>query len=146
MKTIEEIIKWQSQCFDGRDISRLIPFMTGEQILALNSAYGEFDLSKYPQEEFTKENVLAYVARDLDFAFEKALNRRGISSGLMFEVMKMWAWVLDDWPSLINWPDENYAQYGLPLFKAFAQHYNLPNPIGEDEGNEYKYSSEAQHE
>jgi hypothetical protein len=79
----------------------------------------------------------------LAFAFEKALNKRGISAGMMFHVVKMWMWVLDEHEDLVNWPDDYYAQYGLPLFKAVALRYDLPNEIGDDEGDEFVYSSEA---
>jgi hypothetical protein len=42
---------------------------------------------------------------------------------------------------LEDWPDRNYAQYGLPLFKATALKYDFENPIGDDLGNEPKYAA-----
>lgn len=87
--------------------------------------------------DLTRENVLAQLASDLDFGFEKALNQRGISSGLMYEVVKMWMWVLDD--DLQHF--DGYAQYGLPFFKAVAIKYGFPNPIGDDRGDEEKYAA-----
>jgi hypothetical protein len=48
----------------------------------------------------------------------------------------MWNWILDE--GLEDFDD--YAQYGLPLFKATAVKYGFENPIGDDYGNEYKYS------
>ena len=44
-------------------------------------------------------------------------------------------WVLED---PFQHFDE-YAQYGLPLYKAVALKYKLKNPIGKDYGNESKY-------
>ncbi len=38
--------------------------------------------------------------------------------------------------------NDEYAQYGLPFFKKVAVKYGFNNPIGDDEGNEYMYSSE----
>ncbi len=56
----------------------------------------------------------------------------------MYEVVKMWMYILED--DLQNF--EDYAQYGLPLFKAVALKYGFENPIGEDKGDEDKYASD----
>lgn len=86
---------------------------------------------------FTRGNILEQLKLDVDFGFEKALNQRGISSGIMYSVVSMWNWILEE--GLENFDD--YAQYGLPLFKATAIKYDFPNPIGEDTGSEEKYAS-----
>jgi hypothetical protein len=44
--------------------------------------------------------------------------------------------------SLANFPEEDYAMYGLPLFKAVAVKYGWNNPIGNDSGSEDKYEDE----
>lgn len=85
--------------------------------------------------EWTEKNILEQLKSDLEFAFKKALDQRGISAGLMYEVIKMWLWILED--DLQYFID--YAQYGLPLFKAVALKYNFQNEIGDDIGNESKY-------
>ena len=132
-----------SQCFDGRDLTRLAGFFTVEEwaLLGLQIKEGA-DVSKHVPLEWTRDNIIKQLTLDLEFAFEKALNKRGLSSGLMYEVILMWMWVLDD--ELQNF--EEYAQYGLPLFKAVAVKYNLPNRIGDDSGSEYQYSSEADYQ
>jgi hypothetical protein len=71
------------------------------------------------------------------------LDKRGISAGLMYEVVKMWMWVLED--DLQNHNEEDYAQYGLPLLKAVAVKYEFKNEIGDDYGNEWKYSTESEY-
>ena len=96
------------------------------------------DSSPQPK-AWTRENIVEQMGRDVAFGFEKALDRRGISSGLMHSVVKMWLRVLED--ELAN--SDAYAQYGLPLFKAVAVKYGFPNPIGEDLGTEFKYSADA---
>lgn len=107
---------------DGRDYSRLCSFFPVEQwkIFGFKLLDG-----KEPPEilEFTKDKVLELMTDDLDFAFSKAINHRGISSLLMFEVMKMWMWVLED--GLKDFSD--YEPYGLPLYKEIAKKYNLPD-------------------
>lgn len=140
MKTIEEILKYESQALDGRDIGRLGSFMNLDQLKEVGLAPSNPE--EWVPEEYTRENVIKRLESDLAFAFEKALNKRGLSAGMMFSVIKMWMWVLDEHEDLVNWSDDNYAMYGLPLFKAVALRYNLDNPIGDDVGNESHYSDE----
>ena len=91
---------------------------------------------------FTKANIIKQLRTDVEFGFEKALNRRGISAGLMFEVVRMWNWILNEDDELANWPSERYAMYGLPLFKATAIKYGFPNMIEDDEGDESWYEED----
>lgn len=90
--------------------------------------------------EFTRENVLKQLEEDVRFGFEKALNQRGISASLMFECVMMWNYILEE--GLESWGEDDYAFYGLPLFKATAVKYGWDNPIGEDSGRERKYDSQ----
>lgn len=106
--------------------------LTQDQVLKLAQEKGS-------PKEWTEANIVAQMAQDVSFGFEKALNRRGISASLMYSVVKMWLAVLED--ELAK--SEDYAQYGLPLFKAVAVKYKLDNPIGDDRGDEFKYSAEA---
>lgn len=76
----------------------------------------------------------------VEFGFEKALDQRGISASLMFYVVLRWNQVLEE--GLENYPEENYAMYGLPLFKATAVKYGWENPIGDDNGDEEFYNEQ----
>lgn len=140
MKSIEEILSYESQSFDGRDLNRLADFMTVEQMQKFDLEVSNPD--SWKTEELTRENVLKRLESDLAFAFEKALDKRGLSAGLMYGVIKMWMWVLDEHDDLVNWSDDNYAQYGLPYLKAVALRYGLPNEIGDDAGDEPQYSAD----
>ena len=80
------------------------------------------------------------IEEDVRFGFEKALNQRGISASLMFECVMMWNYILEE--GLESWGEDDYAFYGLPLFKATAVKYGWDNPIGEDSGRERKYDSQ----
>lgn len=140
MKTLEQIIEEvkngkESQCLDGRDFARLIDFVPVDKLELFG--FKEIEGKTYTPSEFTKENVLKQLQKDVDFGFEKALNKRGISSTFMYEVVKMWMWVLED--ELAEF--DSYAMYGLPLFKAVALKYGFENPIGDDTGSESKYNS-----
>lgn len=139
MKSQKEILRIvkegrDSKCLDGRDYSRLADFFPVEDW----DVFG-FELKEGASHEpkiWTRENILKKVQDDVSFGFEKALNRRGISSGFMYEVVKMWLWVLND-EELMNFDD--YPMYGLPLFKAVAIKYGFNNPIGDDTGSEEEY-------
>lgn len=140
MKTREQILAAvkagkSSQALDGRDFARLCDFFAAEDWPAFGFSLAEGKEARAPK-ELTEENVRTQLAEDLAFGFEKALGRRGISASLMHETVKLWMWVLDDDLQYF----EEYAQYGLPLFKAVALKYGLPNKIGDDRGDEEKYS------
>jgi hypothetical protein len=124
---------------DGRDLNRLVEFFTPAEAVEMGLTVVEG--ADWKAKEWTNEAVLVELKGDLEFAFQKALNKRGISASLMVEVVKMWMWVLED--PLEHESDRLYAQYGLPFLKAVAVKYELPNPIGNDAGTEFKYSSDG---
>jgi hypothetical protein len=139
MKTLEQIkTGHKSKTLDGRDLHRLMQFIPEEQL-------GDFGLTLKPEFagthkhiEMTREAILAQLSKDVSFGFEKGLNQRGLSAGMMYAVVGMWNWVLEE--GLEDFDD--YAMYGLPLFKATAIKYGFPNPIGDDSGSERKYDCE----
>lgn len=122
--------------------SRLAQFCSKEELRKLNifveESLNEFDDSKV--KDWTEENIINQLKRDVAFGFEKALDKRGISASLMFEVVFNWNKILEN--PLKNWNPDNYAMYGLPLFKATALLYGFENPIGEDTGTEDYYNDE----
>lgn len=138
MKTLEECKKYLFNCIDGRDLQRLAVFIKEEDLPGLGINLKDENKGQWKNIEWTKENILIQLKKDVQFGFEKALNKRGISSCLMYEVVKFWNWVLGE--GLENWDDENYPEYGLPLFKATALKYGFENPIGDDNGDEDEYS------
>lgn len=152
MRTLDEILSnYKSNCLDGRDIYRLWAFIPWDVAKNypdfLNTIKEEYRNeeawnSEIYEKEYTRENIIDQLRSDVAFGFQKALDRRGISSSLMFEVVKMWNWVLNEDDELANWSDNNYAMYGLPLFKATAVKYGFPNEIGDDEGDESWYNEE----
>lgn len=140
MKTLQQIKEgYKSQALDVRDYHRLAQFIPEAELGDFGITLKPEYIGKHEHKEMTKEAILAQLRRDVEFGFEKALNQRGISSGLMFEVVRMWNWILED--GLEDYPEDDYAQYGLPLFKATAMKYGFDNPIGDDRGDEDEYSS-----
>lgn len=140
MKTKEQVLSaikdesLKSECIDGRDFSRLADFFDVSDWPALGFSLKDGAETPTPT-AWTHENIIKQLQSDVAFGFEKALNRRGISSSFMYETVKMWMWVLED--ELKDFDD--YPMYGLPLFKAVAIKYGFDNPIGDDIGSEHKY-------
>lgn len=128
----------EAACIDQRDYRRLSSFFPVWEWPAFG--FTLIDGATPPEPEpWTQEAFLERLRGDVAFGFEKALHKRGISSSLQYDVVRMWLWVLDD--PLQHF--EGYAQYGLPLFKAVAVKYGWPNPIGEKVGDEFEFSADA---
>ncbi len=145
MKTLEQIAKeYKSKTLDGRDLSRLAQFVPFDMIekfdIKPKEEYNNAEKWNTTVKPFTKENILTQLREDVEFGFRKALDRRGISASLMYDVVKMWNWILEEGLEDFN----SYAQYGLPLFKATAVKYGFYNPIGNMEGNEHIFSAESE--
>ena len=130
-----------SKTLDGRDLTRLMQFIPEDQLGGFGMELLEEFVGKHEHIPFTKENVLKQLKEDVEFGFTKALNRRGLSSGMMFECVQMWNWILEE--GLEDYKDYNYSMYGLPLFKATAVKYGWDNPIGDDAGSEDSYNEET---
>ncbi len=132
MKTLEQINKeFKQKAIDGRDLSRLARFIPYSYFpccgieLREETTEEEWNKRVIP---FTRENILTQIEKDLAFAFEKALNERGISSALMYDVIRMWNWILEE--GLEDF--DEYPMYGLPLFEATAEKYGFNNPVKDD--------------
>lgn len=137
MKTLQQVKEmYKSQTIDGRDLSRLMQFIPEEELKDFGLELKDEYVGTHKHIEFTKENVLIQLEKDVAFGFEKALNQRSVSAGLMAEVVKMWNWILEE--GLEDFDD--YPMYGLPIFKATAVKYGFENPIGEDTGSEESYN------
>ena len=122
MKTLEQVRKmYKSNTIDGRDLDRLIAFIPEEQLKDFGIELKEEYVGKHTAIEFTRENVLKQLAEDVDFGAEKAYYQRGISCWLMYEVVRMWNWILEEGLEDLTCED-NYA---MPYFKATAEKYDI---------------------
>lgn len=138
MKTLQQVKEfYKSDTLDNRDIARLFPFVPFEMFPFCGIELKEGTTAEQlgERKEFTRENVLVQLESDVVFGFTKALNQRGLSASAMHSVVKMWNWILEE--GLEDF--DEYAMYGLPLFKATALKYGWDNPIGDDLGSEEKY-------
>lgn len=78
----------------------------------------KYDSNKHIVKEWTEENILNQLKKDVEFGIEKAENHRGISASLMFEVVKSWCIVLEN-----GLENSDYGWYGDTLFKAVDERY-----------------------
>ena len=143
MKTKEEILenyKEWATFLDDRFGRRFINFLTEEEMEKIGYTLNDEFKGKHEPKEWTRENILAQLKEDVEFGFQKALDQRGISSSLMFDVVRKWNKVLEE--GLEDWDEDEYAMYGLPLFKATAVKYGWENQIGDDDGTEDYYGEE----
>lgn len=108
------------ELLDGRDYSRLSEFFPVADWGTFGFALREGAEPPVPR-PWTEEEVLKQLEADVRFGHEKAEGERGISAGLMYAVVKMWMWVLED-PLQDT---EEYAPYGMPLFLAIADKYGI---------------------
>ena len=120
MKTIEEILnnyeEYQTSLED-RFGSRFADFLSVDQLKGIGFSLIEGAI--HEPIPFTRENVLKQLKQDVEFGWEKACDERGISSSMMFDVVRAWNKVLDDGLEYFN----IYGSYGKPLFEVTAKHY-----------------------
>jgi len=102
---------------------RLAKYMTAEQINQIGLTFEDEEEAKnHKPIPLTEDAVLEELKRDTLFGWEKAVNHRGLSSSMMFEVVNGWCVILENGLD-VEPTDENYAPYGTPLFLAVAKHY-----------------------
>ncbi len=109
----------ESQCLDERDYFRLSSFFPLDQWVHFGASLkGGFD-PPVPR-DWTEDLVKDQLHADVLFGIEKAEDERGISSDMMYHVVKMWLWLLED--DLQHHSD--YHSYGLPFFKEVKAKYS----------------------
>ena len=111
-------IEFDDYIGERRFTKRFIDFLPTSEWGKLGYGYkGEED---YIPKEWTEENVITQLKYDLDFAIEKAINHRGISSSLMYDVLKSWCIVLEN-----GLEKTEYGWYGDKLIKAIDEYYGF---------------------
>lgn len=141
MLALDQIKKeYESKCIDNRDLHRLVKFFPEKDLAGFGIILAKDFIGTHEAMAFTEEAVISQMKEDVAFGFEKALDQRGISASLMFVVVKMWCWVLEN--GLDVGAEKKYTHYGLRLFKEVAVKYGFDNPIGEAVGDEACYASD----
>lgn len=119
MIKLETILKnykdWKT-VLDDRFGARLCKFLPDEDLWKIG-----FETDKPNREilDWTEENILDQLKRDVEFGWEKACNQRGISSGLMVDVCQKWCDVLENGLHY----DPDYTDYGKSFLHEIDQKY-----------------------
>lgn len=123
MKTLEWVKEHideveQDHFLDHRFTQRFLDFLPVDEWSEYGFSYsGEGE----PEEkEWTEENVLAQLKRDVEFAIVKSTHHRGISASLMYLVLKAWCIVLEN-----GLEDTPYGYYGDELIKEVDKYYHF---------------------
>ena len=124
MRTREEIrdrLKYLKQTdFFGMTLEDLQIYLPEE------FAEGAQDSAKEPP---SLNEVIKLIVEYLPFAFEKAINHRGLSTSRSIQHLVNWAWLAcrNDLREFAE-ADEHYKMYGVPILKLFAQEFGVLMP------------------
>lgn len=122
MKTLQQVKElYKSKTIDFRDILRLAQFIPEKELKDFGISLKGRYVGRHEHKPFTRENILKQLEEDVDFGAEKAYNERSISSYQMYEVVRMWNWILEEGLEKFD----NFYDYGMPLFKETAEKYNF---------------------
>lgn len=108
----------EDDILDRRFTKRFIGFLPLEEWEQFGFGYCGED--PYVPKEWTEENILAQLKSDVEFGYQKAINERGISSGLMCMVVRAWCKVLENGLEL---DDDDTGYYSINQFTSVAEHY-----------------------
>ena len=108
--------------FDARFTKRFLDYIPVEEWQKFGFQYTGTEDDKPTPKEWTKENILEQLKKDVDFAIEKAVNHSGISSSLMVDVVKAWCKVLENGLDKIEYED---CWYGHKLYQAVDEMYHF---------------------
>ena len=123
MKTLDEVLKSYKNhetTFDNRLGRRICDFLTVEQMESIGYKLEGENKDNWKHKEWTEKNVINQLKEDVEFGIEKARRHRGISAGLMQEVVIGWCWVLEN-----GLENSEYGWYGSETFKAVNDYYDF---------------------
>lgn len=124
MKKIKDILNNYDNyktVLDDRFGSRFIVFLTIEEMESIGFELKDEYKKDWQPKDWNEENIIEQLKEDIEFGIEKAEDERGISSSLMFEVVKSWLKVLEDKETLEYF--EDYYDYGLNGFYPARDKY-----------------------
>ena len=135
MKTQEEIVKHIEEIKD----EDFFGFMTGVLVYHLDFEHAkpylkeDVEADDWTPDSLDHNEVINQMAEYMEFAWDKARNHRGLSSGRSVQKMQAWLWLLgDDETIAFAKDDSNYPSYGAPILKKICEKYDFPIPEGED--------------
>lgn len=86
-----------------------------EDYVAKESASEEWEANRLKTDDDVKAKMLDY----LSFAWDKAIDERGLSADRSIRHFAAWAWLIDDefYKQIEDMYENNYGPYGIPILK-----------------------------
>lgn len=133
MKTQLDIINYyiahKEQDMLGFMAEAILPYLSVEQVKTL---FPDADLKDWVTIPLTEADVIEDARKYMEFAWDKALNHRGISASRSIQKMQGWMWLLGkDELSHRCEKNEGYAPYGAPILAAICREMGWPIPSDE---------------
>lgn len=113
----------EDDIFDRRFTQRFLMFIPTSEWD--NYRFSYTGTEPFEPKEWTEENILKQLKRDVFFGLEKAEDERGISAELMAYVVRGWCKVLENGCAL---PAFNDGYYHINQFKTVIDHYGWDKP------------------
>ena len=126
MKTLEYVKEHIDEIeldsfLDRRFTKRFIDFIPVHDWEKFGFEYtGEMNADDVKPKEWTEENIIMQLKEDVKFGIEKAINHRGISASLMYDVLRSWCIVLEN-----GLEHTAYGWYGDRLIRKIDEKYNF---------------------
>ena len=115
-------LPWGESLLDNRDLNRLLLYLTyDEAVDILDSKIAIGWREWHEVRSWDEQTITEHIRSSLEFAFEKALGQRSISSSLMHGVMRMWMWVIQD--EKLAEGELDYRDYGLAFLYRIRDRY-----------------------
>jgi len=115
-------LPWGESLLDNRDLNRLLLYLTQDETIDI---FGDSLAARWREwhevRPWNEQTITEHIRSSLDFAFEKALGQRSISSSLMHGVMRMWMWAIQD--DELTKGDPYYDDYGLAYLYKIRDRY-----------------------
>lgn len=123
----EDIFGWSIM-----DLISRLPFKLAKEFLNDDAKEHEWDRA-IADPDRVKEELIEY----LPFAWDKAINHRGLSAQRSIHHIRNWLWLMEDEETLAFVEDGyNYAQYGVPILKHVSDKYGYEYRTDREELNE----------
>lgn len=128
MKTQDEIIeRYRARAkddlfgFEVHEYLRALTFENAKEFLNPDAVESDWEA-----EPNTYEHWLKTAKEYMNFAWDKANSRRGISANRSIEHYIAWLWLADEdlmSQQVEKWYDTQYHHYGKPILRAICEHY-----------------------
>lgn len=110
----------------GFSLDVLVPYLPIE----MAREFLKPDVSEWEQLTLNRTVIINEMTEYMEFAWEKALDERGLSANRSIIKMQAWLWLLGDTELLaFAENDRNYPMYGKPILRRICEVYELPVPV-----------------